>query len=713
MIHVDRSTFRVSAAMRKAAQRLAADVETMRKTARRSAWLQRGFSKVWRGPFRDRAMQALLSLFHSKCAYCETRVESTSAGHIDHFRPMYKAVGLDGKIDVEHYWWLSSEWRNLYLTCPACNSNKANHFPVAGKRAPEEATWDDVVATEEPLLIDPCLDEPSEHLSFNSDGTVTARSERGDITIELLDLNRSNLVATRNTAATHFQAAIAAYVSGDDGAETALQNMLADDAECLAVKRQLLFEEAKGKQAERLRPVLSDTIPVTPPAATMRAAATPKGSKGNPQQMQSYRESVSQLQRIEICNFRAIEHVDLTFPSQEGGEESWLVLIGENGMGKSSVLKALALIFASAQQRSQFIPDAGSCVTRTSRSNKGVIRAWFSHAPDEPVELSFSKGQKRFTPSGRAPRTPLLAYGATRLPPAPNYKAPHKPQLVRIGNLFDPREPLGDIEKFFADTQRVDPTTFNVLAGGLRKLLDLGDDNGLITRRRGKIFIESGDGPIELRDQSDGYQALTALAGDIMMNVTANIADLESARGTVLCDEIGCHLHPQWRIRVVHTLREVFPNIRFVATTHEPLCLRGTRAGEVYRLLRDEDTRRISASLLDIPPGLTADQLLTGEWFGLGSTLDQDTAQLMNEHYQLLATSHKTVEQKQRESHIEDVLRKRLGSYNDTSLERKVRAATAKLVRDEGTTLQGLTEKQRASVQDRILARVKKKKRSR
>ena len=187
----------------------------------------------------------------------------------------------------------------MYLTCPACNSNKANHFPVAGKRAPEEATWDDVVATEKPLLIDPCLDEPSEHLSFHSDGTVTARSERGGITIELLDLNRSHLVAERNTAATHFQAVMAAYLSGHDGTKTALQNMLADDAEYLAVKRQLLLEEAKGKKAERLRLILSDTISVTPPAATT-IAPTPKKSKRHQQQIQSYRESVSQLQRIEI-----------------------------------------------------------------------------------------------------------------------------------------------------------------------------------------------------------------------------------------------------------------------------------------------------------------------------------------------------------------------------------------------------------------------------
>lgn len=217
-------------------------------------------------------------------------------------------------------------------------------------------------------------------------------------------------------------------------------------------------------------------------------------------------------------------------------------------------------------------------------------------------------------------------------------------------------------------------------------------------------MIRGFDGPIELSEQSDGYRSVTALAGDIMMNLAAKTPDLESARGTVLIDEIGCHLHPQWCIRIVQSLREVLPNVRFVVTTHNPLCLRGTKPGEVYRLAREESN--VTAQVLDIPQGITTDQLLTGSWFGLGSTLDLATIELMNEHSRLLALPKMSALQKRDERKLEEDLRLILGSYNETSMERYARSMAAKAIREENRTLE-LSKTQCDSINKRIKSRIR------
>jgi hypothetical protein len=95
-------------------------------------------------------------------------------------------------------------------------------------------------------------------------------------------------------------------------------------------------------------------------------------------------------------------------------------------------------------------------------------------------------------------------------------------------------------------------------------------------------------------------------------------------RGLVLIDEIETHLHPRWKLRVVSALRKAMPNVQFVATTHDPLCLRGMRADEVQVFVRDEAHRIEVLSGLPDVRGLRAEQLLTSDYFGLASTADPD-----------------------------------------------------------------------------------------
>lgn len=51
-----------------------------------------------------------------------------------------------------------------------------------------------------------------------------------------------------------------------------------------------------------------------------------------------------------------------------------------------------------------------------------------------------------------------------------------------------------------------------------------------------------------------------------------------------MIDELDLHLHPNWQRHVVHDLKEAFPNLQFVATTHSPFIVQSLQADELINL---------------------------------------------------------------------------------------------------------------------------------
>jgi len=66
---------------------------------------------------------------------------------------------------------------------------------------------------------------------------------------------------------------------------------------------------------------------------------------------------------------------------------------------------------------------------------------------------------------------------------------------------------------------------------------------------------------------------------------------LEQTSGVVIIDELDLHLHPKWQRHVIRDLRETFPAIQFVATTHSPQLIGEARPEEVILLGKGPPTR--------------------------------------------------------------------------------------------------------------------------
>lgn len=124
---------------------------------------------------------------------------------------------------------------------------------------------------------------------------------------------------------------------------------------------------------------------------------------------------------------------------------------------------------------------------------------------------------------------------------------------------------------------------------------------------RKKVFFRLADGREVDTDQlSDGYRRLVNIVMDIAFRaaiLNRGYFGLEAARetrGCVLIDEIDLHLHPSLQGCVLEGLRNAFPNLQIIATTHAPMVMAGVETGidnGVFRLSYSPQTGYSAVSI--------------------------------------------------------------------------------------------------------------------
>ena len=568
---------------------------------------------------RYREFRAILNkVFSEQCCYCESPLGAIAEGEIELFRP--RRFSGSSLSSPSLYWQLAADWRNLYLACPTCNRNKATRFPVEGERAREGMPYSEIVHVERPMLLDPCdlSERPDQHLAFLPDGSVAGRTERGIVTVETLALNRTALMEARRREAQSFDAASSAerlerassrgryaavwrqLLQADSNHEFARENLAASDAQ---------------KAADRIRTDVS----------------TEKEHN-----LENYRAVARYIERVRIKNFGPIRLLDLDLSQSQSSSAPCFALLGENGVGKSTLLRAIAMALAGKTYAKRLRLTSKAYLF--PNTNKGEVRVSIVGQPDIVMTLRQNKAIEFSTETSQSL---VLAYGATRLLP----RGRHKPRLgerhAKIDNLFDPFMPLTDAEAWLA---KLEPERMLDVNAVLRRLLPAEQQLEVVSVVEGRNLRVrfTGDPDRQISELSDGYQSMLGMAVDIMQVMYLAHDSMEDAQGVVLIDELGNHFHPAWRLRCVSALRDAFPQIQFIFSTHDPLCLRGLLGGEVAVLRRDR--RREIYALEDLPPvnKLRVEQLLSSEHFGLHSTLDPVMEDLVEDYERLTQTTDRS-----------------------------------------------------------------------
>lgn len=155
--------------------------------------------------------RTLEELFHRKCAYCENHLAETG-WNVEHFRPKKRVA--ESKTHPGYYW-LTYEWKNLYPSCVPCNqrrkdkptwddpttgqaAGKLDQFPLIDETKHAMTPADDLTL-EQPLLLNPCLDNPATEFRFNpKDHIIIARqSKRLKETVRICHLQRRRIPVER------------------------------------------------------------------------------------------------------------------------------------------------------------------------------------------------------------------------------------------------------------------------------------------------------------------------------------------------------------------------------------------------------------------------------------------------------------------------------------------------------------------------------------
>lgn len=731
--------------------------------------------------------EALHVLFNDKCAYCESKVElfkevsgkinllqkastqkisSETISIANHFRPRNNARGFEKEdASVDHYWWLMYEWNNLYLSCSKCRTNKSNWFPIEGQRTKLLSDYKTILKQEKSLLLDPCNDH-IENLNFEYDfktGVINGVTKKGKVTIEILGLNRKNLVSARYKAiqeeASYFK---------DQPKKRSLRifkreinSLFKKDKKEIKFKREVKFksevihrweEIINGSSALdflgirraylRWNAILDLTlkadlnsidskreIPISlPPQGTERdlieisnleqkdaditvnddivdlvidipevedlVVKKPdiKQTKDTIDEeifnIRSLLKNVH-IEKIELKNYKCFDYLEIKIPEvevkfdkEEEPQEPWLVFLGENGVGKSSLIKAVAIALMGQDYLNTLKLDPKKVLKHGSQS--GYIKVYGTKR-DEIYEVTFNS--EKLTSNITESVCYLLGYGSTRLLPKGNLEPEADSNYVKTKNLFDYSVSLSDAKQWLLD---IPEDQFDNVASSIKELLLLNNEDIIQIDNNKTLYINyaEGNNRTDIEELSDGYRSIFALTVDIMKTLSLGNLTFKEAEAVVLLDEIGTHLHPRWKMEVVNRLRKTFPRIQFIVTTHEPLCLKGLKKNEVIVLKKNEEREIISITDLPNPSDFRVDQLLTSEYFGLNSTLDFQTEEKFKRYYSLLAKEDRSPEEEENIIKLSQELPNKIGNdIRDELVYHVIDELLAKQIKEQGFKL--------------------------
>lgn len=342
------------------------------------------------------------------------------------------------------------------------------------------------------------------------------------------------------------------------------------------------------------------------------------------------------LRRLEIRDFRAIDHLELEFPEPDEDGGSVMVLAGDNGVGKSSVLDAVLLVLG----REDLLPSDSAPLGEMIRQGADRFRLEAEFLEDARKErLVFERTLEesrraeidpKDQPAMAAAVLTSVAYAVERLPKGSlgpsefsveSFSSRREPE--RLGEpVSDPRgaratkeeRRLTELKRRLANTyarSRTNTSAFRRVETFFRTFVgerwcidvifrdDREGSDPLVVARDGDLPLLTNDTPhtfesirehaakgvplprvIPIDRLSSGQMAILAMTLPFVFGTRP--VDL------ALIDEPEQHLHPSWQRAFLGALRRLSPSTQFIVATHSPEILSSVATYERRRLVRDD-----------------------------------------------------------------------------------------------------------------------------
>ncbi len=377
------------------------------------------------------------------------------------------------------------------------------------------------------------------------------------------------------------------------------------------------------------------------------------------------------INTLELNNFRSLSHAYLELDGKS------TVLFGVNGTGKSSVLKSINLLYANIINRivnrkelkqsyaltlediqygktltmvsAEFLLEGEKISYRRSMTRKDGSRA-HDIANLKKIVESF---QNKYFSDKMQDNIPIFVnYGTNRL-------VLDIPLRIRNRHEFDiysafekSIENRIDFRTFFewyrdqedyenhCKVEKSDLSYRDKSLEAVRKavmvMLEDCDNLRVVRKPRLEMKVDKNGRSLNVSQLSDGEKCTMALFGDLARRLTIANPNMEEpllGEGVVLIDEVELHMHPSWQRTILKNLRNTFPNIQFIVTTHSPIILNEIDDNYKTFFLKscEDDNEIMEFSRLD---GFDANYILE-EFMGTKS-MNENTEKLIHSIYTLI-----------------------------------------------------------------------------
>jgi energy-coupling factor transporter ATP-binding protein EcfA2 len=365
------------------------------------------------------------------------------------------------------------------------------------------------------------------------------------------------------------------------------------------------------------------------------------------------------ISTIEITNLRAIKHVLIDLKSKPG----WHVLLGDNGSGKSTVVRAISLALIGPSDSKAIRINPIEWLRSGEQEGNVILEILMDKRYDRGTAKRITDGKKIHfgiefirNPSNSIPGIEIQE---RKIPqselPAKNYNWSNKGGWFGVaygpfrrftgGNrdwdrlyLASPRagaylsafgedvaltEPLDWLKSLHV--QRLEANTASVTIDGLRQLINSTDFLPHGARMdevdsEGIFFIDGNQQRVSVTQLSDGYRSVLSFMFELVRQLIRVYGEelvfdayfrkntAIDLPGVVIVDEIDSHLHPTWQTRIAEWFTNYFPKLQFIITTHSPLICRGAEKGSIWKLPKPGEEQHKGLQI----EGVERDRLLYG-----------------------------------------------------------------------------------------------------